>query len=579
MLTGSDLMFNIVIGVVGILLYAFLWLATRDFPAAAKIFARLALALVVIVPVALWALNLGQSGGARPTMSEPASAERERALVEEAAKNRERAVEKAAEERRLAEARRAEDERRLEAQRRANEAAAKAAGEQQAAGRDNVRGPSAPVTTAQPPAVAPPPASPAASSAPPPTAITEAPRPKITSVPPPEPEAARPRGPPMANGGGRPAPPGTPRSAAAPADAPTAGASPPTASGAAAGPQGDWQIVPVYYGTDRVREAVAERASYSSARGARLELGRALVSVPKVHEVPNIERPWVYKVPFTGIVIYQEKEDPRRHFTLREVRSMTREELVGLVRDRLAASRDFQGHAIVFVHGFNTSFDYALYRTAQIAYDLGFDGAPFVYSWPSEGRLGLQDYNYDRESAEGARVHFKTFLEMVARDTGASSVSVIAHSMGNQVVLPVLRELKNEAPAGVRISEVIFAAPDVSRDTFAVLARDLAGVARGLTLYASGNDKALLASRQLWRGERAGEVPPAGPLVLPGIDTIDVSQLSTDVLGLNHSGYAEKSELLTDIRRLVLAGTRPPNVRVPSLEARTTDQGAYWRYP
>ena len=61
-------------------------------------------------------------------------------------------------------------------------------------------------------------------------------------------------------------------------------------------------------------------------------------------------------------------------------------------------SKNYKDHALVFVHGFNTTFDNALFRTAQIAYDLKFDGAPFVYSWPSQGQVGFQDYSYDRES-------------------------------------------------------------------------------------------------------------------------------------------------------------------------------------
>ncbi len=41
----------------------------------------------------------------------------------------------------------------------------------------------------------------------------------------------------------------------------------------------------------------------------------------------------------------------------------------------LAESANYKDHAFIFVHGYNTSFDYAIYRTAQIAYDLKFDGA------------------------------------------------------------------------------------------------------------------------------------------------------------------------------------------------------------
>ena len=68
------------------------------------------------------------------------------------------------------------------------------------------------------------------------------------------------------------------------------------------------------------------------------------------------------------------------------------------MRERLNPSSSYKDHALVFVHGFNTSFEHALYRTAQIAYNIKFDGAPFLYSWPSKGALSSQDYSYDRES-------------------------------------------------------------------------------------------------------------------------------------------------------------------------------------
>lgn len=341
-----------------------------------------------------------------------------------------------------------------------------------------------------------------------------------------------------------------------------------------------WDVVPVYYGTDRGRENKPDRAAYGADRAGRLELGRALVTVPKVHQVPQIERPWVYKIPFTQIVIYAEREDPKLHFTLQEVKSLSREEFLALVRARLEASREFKNHALVFIHGFNTAFDSALYRTAQIANDLKFDGAPFVYSWPSQGGISLQDYTYDRESAEGAQPHLRAFLELVAKESGATSVSLIAHSMGNQALLPVLRDLKNSTPPTVSISEIILAAPDVSRQTFENMTREIRGLSRGgVTLYASANDKALLASRNFWRGARAGEVPEGGPLVVDGVDTIDVSSLSTEFFGLNHSGYAETTKLLSDIGRLIRDGLRPPTDREPSLEKVPAGERAYWRYP
>lgn len=340
--------------------------------------------------------------------------------------------------------------------------------------------------------------------------------------------------------------------------------------------QGDWDVVPVFYGTDRAQKQNVQRLDYGSERGRRLELGRALVTVPKVHKVPSIERPWAIRV--FNVTLYQEAEDPNRHFTMDEIKTLTENEFLALVRERLAASARYKDHAFIFVHGYNTTFDYALYRAAQISYDLKFDGAAFAYSWPSGG--GLASYTYDRESSGQSEPYLKQFMNLVIEKSGAKSVSIIAHSMGNQPTLQVLRDLRRSKPDGVQISQIILAAPDVDRDNFENIASEIQGLASGVTLYAAGNDRALTVSRNFYGGiPRAGDVPATGPLVLPGIDTIDVTAASTDSLGLNHSGYAENNKLLDDIAALIATGTRPPKVRTPMLEEVPTAHGAYWRYP
>ena len=176
------------------------------------------------------------------------------------------------------------------------------------------------------------------------------------------------------------------------------GGGPPPGVPAAA--EGEWDVVPVFYGTDRARKDDAKRIVYTSERARRLELGRALVTVPKAHQVPKIERPFAIRVPYFQVTIYEQAEDPKQHFTIRELKALSRDEFLALVRERVGGSRAFKDQAVVFVHGYNTAFDYALYRTAQMAYDLKFDGAAFLYSWPSGG--GVAGYGYDRESATQA---------------------------------------------------------------------------------------------------------------------------------------------------------------------------------
>jgi esterase/lipase superfamily enzyme len=566
----SPIAYAAILAAVGLLLYAFLWWVTKDLPRTAKIISRAALTLVVLLPIVLGAFFGAQMPAQMAQQREPKSTAEGPRIEEE----RRRQVEVERLQRELA-ARKADEQ----AGRIAREAARREAPRLESAVPPE-SAPRAPETTVPPPAGATPPPPMAA----PPPGTREivgptAPPPPVTMAPP----VAMSRPPAAANG--------TPRKSTAGEAAPTAPpaaangerarpASEPPAAAAPAAPEADWDVVPVYYGTDRAKSSDSPRVDYGSERGRRLALGHALVTVPKSHQVPQVERPWVYTIPFTSIVIWREAEDPKKHFTMKEVHELTRAEFIELVRKRLQDSKDYKDHALVFVHGFNTSFEFAIYRTAQIAYDLKFDGAPFVYSWPSKGQLGAQDYRYDRESATAAEPYLKQFLELVAHETGAKNLSIIAHSMGNQLLLPVLRDLKRSTPPGVEISQVILAAPDVDRDNFDFLAREIQGISKGVTLFAASNDRALMASRQHWGGvPRAGDVPPEGPVIVPGVDTIDVTAINTELLSLNHSGYAEKTALLDDIRELIRTGKRPPKERVPVLDVVTTANGQFWRYP
>jgi esterase/lipase superfamily enzyme len=520
---------EIVVLIAGLVLYVFIWVATRNLSRVGKILARLApLGLVIPAMVYLTSLSGTRPVGVpmAPTTSqaprvEPGSdrAEKDRAGGGEP-QGRERQPTGGGEEanRRVG---MAED-----AQRRA-EAEAHRKAEQAEGARRSAEVPRAGSQAPAPPTVHP---SPAPGEASPPVAAPSGP---ASTAPPP---------------------------------------------GVAAQPEGAWDVVPVFYGTDRVRREEPKRISYGAERARRLELGRALVTVPKTHQVPNIERPFAVRIPFTNVTVYEQAEDPKHHFTLRELKALTHEQFVELVRERISGSVAFRDQALVFVHGYNTAFEYAVFRTAQMAYDLKFDSASFLYSWPSEA--GITGYGYDRESSEQAEPYLREYLELVLKETGAKSVSVIAHSMGNMPLLRVLQALGPSLPPGVQLNQIILAAPDVDRNLFENLAANIMQYGRGVTLYCSSNDRAMAAARRVAGGvPRAGDVPPDGPIVLAGIDTIDVSQTSTDYLALNHSSYAETGALLNDIGLLLQTGERPPEKRIPILQRIPTPKGDFWRYP
>ena len=58
-----------------------------------------------------------------------------------------------------------------------------------------------------------------------------------------------------------------------------------------------------------------------------------------------------------------------------------------MMRAFLAGLDPADRNMLVYIHGFNTSFDDAQRRAAQLGFDLKVPGITALYSWPSRGNL------------------------------------------------------------------------------------------------------------------------------------------------------------------------------------------------
>jgi esterase/lipase superfamily enzyme len=324
-------------------------------------------------------------------------------------------------------------------------------------------------------------------------------------------------------------------------------------------------IVPVFYATDRERVGF-QPVTYNQQRNPeeRLHLGRFDVSIPRdVHQTGRAERPniWTFW-----------REDPDRHLVIvrREEQTYRQfyEEVSGVV------AKSARREAFVFVHGFNVGFEDAVYRTAQIAYDLNFDGAPILYSWPSVGTLAT--YAADVNNSTWTVEHLRWFLEDVAARSGAQAVHLVAHSMGNAPLVRALNEIatRPRSTSRPRFRQVLLTAPDIDVGVFRQLAAAMTSIGERVTLYASANDIALRLSKSYQGGyPRAGDTQPEIVRVA-GIDSIDVSSVDTNLIG--HFYYAENRSVLSDMMRLIQTG-RPPAERC-GLTAVGEAARRYWRF-
>jgi esterase/lipase superfamily enzyme len=94
-----------------------------------------------------------------------------------------------------------------------------------------------------------------------------------------------------------------------------------------------------------------------------------------------------------------------------------------------------------------------------------------------------------------------------------------------------------------------------------------------VTLYASSNDRALMASKAFHGYPRAGDAGE-GLLVVDGVETVDASDVSAGLLG--HSYFAEDRRIMEDIFSLLQTGQRAENRF--GLEAVDTEDGRYWTF-
>lgn len=333
---------------------------------------------------------------------------------------------------------------------------------------------------------------------------------------------------------------------------------------------GEEVFVTVHYATDRTVTGKTEPNHYYGSGRSELHYGHALVSIPKHHDIGQIERPTIWRLEFS--------ENPQKHVVLRAIEHMDEAQFfAGLASE---VGRLQEKAAFVFIHGFNVTFDKAARRAAQMAYDLFLVGhergevtlstVPILFSWPSNGGPAL--YTHDVNNADASVAHLKAFLKDVAARSGAESITIIAHSMGSRTLTTALKEvgLEMRAGDGPIVKEIILAAPDIDQDVFLNVVEAVRRTGERVTLYASSRDKALQASMALNGFPRLGDAT-SGVVVFNDGDSIDASVVGDDILA--HSYFSETS-VLADLHALIVHGISP-NKRF-GLMPQGTPPNRYW---
>ena len=316
--------------------------------------------------------------------------------------------------------------------------------------------------------------------------------------------------------------------------------------------------VEVFFGTDREEVPGAPPDARYSERTAALSYGVCHVSIPRWHKRGELEEPHWYKL--------ERVEDPEKHVVLLDAERRERADFVA----ELGAAAAQENNLLLFIHGYNVTFKDAARRTAQIAFDVGYPGVPLLYSWPSAG--ATEDYFADEDANRRTQPHLAEFLSTVAGIEGVQRLDVIAHSMGNRALCEALARLGRER-SNLRIRHLVLAAPDIDAKIFIDdIWPAMRGLCEDVTLYASSDDQALVASGKVHKGVRLGQSGPE-MVLLDGLATIDATGIDTSLLG--HSYVAEVVRVLDDLDGH-LTKSRPPADR--GLFGRVRGALGYWAF-
>lgn len=202
--------------------------------------------------------------------------------------------------------------------------------------------------------------------------------------------------------------------------------------------------------------------------------------------------------------------------------------------DARAAARN-EG-AVLYVHGFATSFGRAISQSAETAHRGEYAGPFILFAWPAHTVLATwptprmlisHAYRDDSASAAHSAAAFRAALAVVREAVRPGALTVVGHSLGAQLVSEALRVPSAERDALTRqpLRAIALFAPDVGalwfRDSVAPAIAPLAG---RRIVYASSTDRMLELSRWLNHTPRLGQVAAARFLADAGVEFVDVTR-------------------------------------------------------
>jgi esterase/lipase superfamily enzyme len=291
-----------------------------------------------------------------------------------------------------------------------------------------------------------------------------------------------------------------------------------------------------------------------------------------------------------GMIINPTDWFQNEEIQLKQVQLLDQSEFITQLRRQVQASP--LRSILINVNGFRERFPSALRKTAFLSHVLDINSPVLVFDWPGDQGSTPRGYRRAQRIAGESGAELAQTLGLIIRQVQPDRLWLVANSMGGEVVVHAFSVLYQEADLAdveAEIEDVVLTAPDVDREEFdRQFKREIAALARNLTVYVSSNDRALLISRVINRGRRLGEgtLNPRNPdqseeaaRILELIEPNNELVTLVDVTPVNrtrnfHNFSLETPEFFDDLF-LRLTNTNTVSNRL-IYQIRTPDGAVYW---
>jgi esterase/lipase superfamily enzyme len=209
---------------------------------------------------------------------------------------------------------------------------------------------------------------------------------------------------------------------------------------------------------------------------------------------------------------------------------------------------------LVYIHGYNQTFESAALDAARLSDGLRFHGDTVLFSWPSRSKL--LDYVRDRESAVWSRDALETTLESLLASPNIGRIHLVAHSMGSMLTIEGLRQVYAHQSDRVaeKMGAIVFASPDLDVDGFSASVTRMGRLAGKMTIITATDDRALAMATRVAGGNRVGSAEKA-QLERLGLRVVDASGLGWGII--NHDRFLTSPDVKQVIRRAIEDGKQP----------------------